>query len=98
MTTMKYMIAQAGPSTFNQPLDFDSSNVKNMMGMFFKASRFNQPLDFDTSSVTTMVNMFYSASSFNQPLDFNTSSVTNMEYMFWRASILITHWTLILPV
>ena len=45
-------------SAFNQPLDFDTSNVNDMSGMFGGATAFNQPLSFDTSNVTDMHDMF----------------------------------------
>ena len=57
-----------GATAFNQPLDFDTSSVTDMSGMFASAVVFNQPLDFDTSSVISMRAMFDGASAFNQPL------------------------------
>ncbi|KAL1495256.1 hypothetical protein AB1Y20_017117 [Prymnesium parvum] len=65
-------------SSFNQPLNWDTSSVTSMWWMFAGASSFNQPLNWDTSSVTDMDAMFAGASSFNQPLNWDTSSVTTM--------------------
>ena len=44
--------------SFNQHLNWDISNVTDMMGMFFNAESFNQQLDWDTSNVTNMTSMF----------------------------------------
>ncbi|KAL1495202.1 hypothetical protein AB1Y20_017067 [Prymnesium parvum] len=74
------MFARA--SSFNQPLNWDTSSVTNFRGMFNQASSFNQPLNWDTSSGRDMYWMFYNASSFNQPLNWNTNSVTDMGGMF----------------
>ena len=71
-----------GCKSFNQPLDFNTSNVINMGSMFDGCRNFNQSLDFDTSNVINMESMFEGCKSFNQPLDFDTSNVTNMESMF----------------
>ncbi|KAL1525994.1 hypothetical protein AB1Y20_020819 [Prymnesium parvum] len=76
----------SGASSFNQPLNWDTSSVTDMDYMFYEASSFNQPLNWDTSSVTGMWFMFYEASSFNQPLNWDTSSVRIMWSMFARAS------------
>jgi len=64
--------------SFNQPLDFNTGNVKDMAGMFYKTISFNQPLNFtDTSSVEVMLNMFNNALSFNQDISgWDVSAVT----------------------
>ena len=49
---------------FNQPLNFDTSNITCMENMFYCAESFNQPLNFDTSNVTNMKSMFYNARAF----------------------------------
>jgi surface protein len=72
--------------TFNWPLNFDTSQVISMAGMFQGASAFNQPLSFDTSRVTDMSDMFHGATSYDQPLSFDTSHVMNMAEMFAQAS------------
>ncbi len=70
---------------FNEPIDFDTSNVINMRDMFSFAEAFDQPVDFDTSNVTNMSCMFFETKSFNQSLNFNTSNVTDMSHMFYCA-------------
>ncbi len=72
-------------TSFNLPLEFDTSNVTDMSDMFYDAKYFNQPLNFDTSNVTNMSGMFLNAKYFNQPLNFDTSNVTNMSGMFLDA-------------
>ena len=47
------MFAQA--KSFNQSLNFTTSNVTNMEMMFSDAESFNQKLNFDTSNVTNIV-------------------------------------------
>ena len=71
---MTYMFL--GASSFNQASigDWDTSSVRYMDGMFYKASSFNQPIgNWNTSSVQDMGflfagGMFEGASSFNQDL------------------------------
>ena len=66
-----------GAAAFDQPLDWDTSKVTNMQGMFRGAAAFDgSPSDWDTSKVTTMFDMFRGATSFDQPLDWDTSKVT----------------------
>jgi len=80
---------------FDEPINFNTSQVNNMSGMFYGCENFNQPLDFNTSQVENMSGMFNKCRSFNQPLDFNTSQVTNMNYMFFRCESFnqnLTHW------
>ncbi len=72
----------SGTKQFNQPVDFNTSNVTDMSYMFWGADSFNQALNFDTSSVTNMAGMFWDAKSFNQSLSFDTSNVMNVSYMF----------------
>lgn len=43
---------------FNQPVPFDTSNVRNMLGIFDGCKEFNQPINFDTSKVTGRREMF----------------------------------------
>ena len=66
----------------------DTSNVTNMVGMFFKAKAFNQSIgNWDTSKVTDMSNMFSFAELFNQPIgNWDTSNVTDMRGMFLGAT------------
>ena len=67
-------------SSFNQPLNWDVSNIKDMEYMFCE-SVFNQPLNFNTKNVIYMSYMFCS-SNFNHPLNFNTEYTEYMDYMF----------------
>jgi surface protein len=81
---MSYLFA--GFETFNEPLHWNTRNVKTMRFMFHKAATFNQPISFDTRAVTDMFFMFSYASSFNQPLSFDTRNVTDMRHMFYGAT------------
>jgi len=67
---------------------FDTSNVKDMRGMFGQTRRLTS-LDlsnFDTSSVTDMRGMFSNAGLTSLDLSgFDTSNVTNMSWMFETA-------------
>lgn len=65
-------------------LNWDTSDVTNMNGMF-SYCYLNFKINFtNTRKVTDMSYMFNEAPNFNQPLpeSFNTSKVTNMSYMF----------------
>ena len=77
-----HLSAQGGAAT-DVP---DLSNVKNMRGMFARATKFNQNIgDWDTSSVVVMAGTFAYAATFNQDIgDWNTSKVTSMYGMFGR--------------
>lgn len=63
---------------------WDVSQVTNMSGLFFEASKFNQPIgSWNVGNVTDMSNMFSNASDFNQVISsWNVSKVTNMYNMF----------------
>ena len=69
-------------TSFNQPLNWNVSNVTDMRQMFGNCTSFNQPLNWNVSNVIYMSDMFYGCSSFNQPLNWNVSNVTNMGGMF----------------
>ena len=61
-----------GAKTFNQPLnDWDTQNVRCMIGMFEGATSFDQPLDqWDMRSIEVLEdveNMFRDATSYRQP-------------------------------
>ncbi len=83
VTDTSYMFC--GADSFNQPLNFNTSNVTDMSYMFAGAYDFDQALNFDTSNVTDISHMFRWADSFNQPLNFDTANVTDMSYMFFGA-------------
>ncbi|WP_299628310.1 BspA family leucine-rich repeat surface protein, partial [uncultured Tenacibaculum sp.] len=81
---------------FNQNIGFDpttgkgwnTGNVTNMQGMFYRASKFNGDISgWDTSKVKLMLWMFVGASKFNQDIGgWNVSNVTQMSSMFSNAS------------
>lgn len=68
--------------------NWNTSNIVNMMNMFFNASSFNQNIgSWNVSSVNSMQSMFNGASSFNQNIgSWNVSNVTNTLGMFASAS------------
>jgi len=77
-----------GARAFNKPIgQWNTSNVRDMNGMFDGAHVFNQPIgQWNTSRVRDMTRMFLGARAFNQPIGaWNTSSVTNMRQMFNEA-------------
>ena len=77
---MSDMFADA--TSFNQSLNWDTSNVTDMSDMFVGATSFNQSLNWDTSNVTGMSYMFMDAASFNQSLgNWNIRLVRSMEGM-----------------
>ena len=51
-------------SSFNQPLNFNTSKVTSMISMFSYARVFNQPLNFDISNVISMYEMFNETNAF----------------------------------
>lgn len=63
-------------------VNWNTSHVTSMEGMFFRVP-FNLPIgNWDTSNVRTMRKMF-ADSTFNQPIEkWNTSNVIDMSYMF----------------
>jgi len=68
--------------------DWDTSNVIDMNGMFYKSENFNQDISkWNTSNVLKMWGMFMEASSFNQDISkWDVSKVTDMGNMFNGAS------------
>lgn len=91
VTDMSNMFAGSfAKGTDTQKLDlssFNTSNVKNMGGMFYDCEKLPD-LDlskFDTSKVTNMISMFNDCSSLTNITfsnNFVTSIVDNMDYMF----------------
>lgn len=67
---------------------WQTANVTNMSGMFYKASAFNWPIgNWDTSNVRDMSYMFTGASVFNQPIgNWNTANVKDMSFMFYKST------------
>ncbi len=66
---------------------WDTSEVKNMYGIFDYCLSFNQDIgDWDVSSVTNMSCMFWSCLSFNQDIgEWDVSNVIDMSLMFFLA-------------
>ena len=64
--------------------NWDTSNVKNMFGMFAETKKFNQSLNnWNVSNVKNMSGMFYNAKYFNQPLNhWKTSNLYEKFEMF----------------
>ena len=86
-TTVTDLFAMfADAASFDQSLNWDTSNVTDMSDMFADAASFDQSLNWDTSNVTNMTAMFVGATSFNQSLNWDTSNVTGMSYMFMDAA------------
>jgi surface protein len=71
---------------FNGFINFNTSSVLRMAGMFRGCSNFNRPISWDTSRVMDMAFMFDGATNFNQNIRFlPTNSVTDMSFMFRNA-------------
>ena len=89
VTDMFYMFAGAISFTGKNSSinNWDTSNVTDMVGMFWVASAFNQDIgNWDTSKVTNMMGTFYLATSFNKDIgNWDTSSVISMGQMFRAA-------------
>ena len=67
---------------------WDTSNVKDMQGMFFGVDSFNEPIEsWNVENVKNMRFMFFNAKRFNQPLNaWSVAKVENMRGVFWGAS------------
>jgi len=91
VTDMHYMFAGAISFTGKNSSinNWDTSNVTDMLGMFWVASTFNQDIgNWDTSKVTNMMGTFYLATSFNKDIgNWDTSSVITMGQMFRAAKV-----------
>ena len=64
-----------------------TSNVTDMLNLFYNNTSFNQPIgNWDTSNVTNMDRMFFDTKYFNQDIsNWNVSNVTNMNGMFYES-------------
>jgi hypothetical protein len=76
---MSYMFIVA--SSFNQPLHWDTGNVKYELYVLRRKS-FNQTFTWDTSNVENMSSMFHGALSFNQTLYLDLIRVEDKDKMF----------------
>ncbi|HHP0319300.1 TPA: BspA family leucine-rich repeat surface protein [Campylobacter jejuni] len=84
ITDMSELFANSTRTDFSGIETWNTSNVKNMAGMFWGCENFNQDLSsWNTSKVKTMAYMFWGCKNFNQPLgDWDVSEVKTMAYMF----------------
>jgi len=82
--SMQYAFSGAGNLIITAGDNPDLSQVTDMYGMFFAASKFNTNIgDWNVSNVTDMGEMFAHAFRFNQNIgNWNVSNVTNMREMF----------------
>jgi len=85
VTTMGYMFDRCSITSLDLS-GFDTSNVKNMIGMFYYCTNLTDlnVSGFDTSNVASMKNMFQDCESLTS-LDlsgFDTTNVEDMSYMF----------------
>ena len=87
-TTLSYMFANSGIASGGNLDSWNTSQIVNMQGMFYKTQAFNQPLNkWNVSKVTNMNDMFHFAYKFNQDLDkWKTSSLSSIRTMFNYAS------------
>lgn len=81
---MRWLFCDSKRKDFSGIESWDTSNVKNMVGMFRNAIYFNADISgWDTSKVWNMDYMFSFAKRFNQPIGkWDTSGATMMEGMF----------------
>ncbi|MDX2190292.1 MAG: BspA family leucine-rich repeat surface protein [Bacteroidota bacterium] len=85
VTSMNFMLG--GCTVLNSPANINSwntSNVKNMSGLFYLSPAFNQNISsWNIANVTNTGGMFYGADSFIQDIrGWNTSNVKDMNNMF----------------
>jgi surface protein len=73
--------------SFNETLNFDTSNVTDMSHMFADASEFNRVLNFDFSSVTTVECMFEYAMSYTQPHTFTLPPAANTDRLYGNTAV-----------
>lgn len=67
---------------------WDTSNVENMQGLFYRADNFNGDItQWNTSNAKKMDRMFRQTGKFNQDIGgWNTSNVNDMSWMFYIAN------------
>ena len=81
LTSMRLMFAQN--KVFNSPLNFDTSKVVNMGGVFLNAISFNQSLaDWNTQKVTDMRSLFFNATAFEETLCWELNNNLLVDDMF----------------
>ena len=86
ITDMSELFKDSKRTDFSGIETWDTSNVTDMSGMFYRCEKFNQNISaWDVSSVKNMRSMFYACENFNQPIgDWDVGKVTNMNFMFFR--------------
>ena len=67
---------------------WDTSEITNMLGLFYNRANFNGDISrWDVSNVTNMISMLNGATSFNCDLSqWDVSNVTNMRFMLYGAT------------
>lgn len=73
-----------GNRTFNQPLVWDTKNIKSAVYAFESTEYFNQPLHWNMSKLENASYMFNRAHSFNQSLNWDTNCIQYTIYTFSR--------------
>ena len=71
-----------GPTVFQQTLNIDTSNVKDMRNVFKHTSYSKDIAHWDFSSVTSMESMFLGTSNWNHPVNWSVPEVTSLGNMF----------------
>ena len=87
ITDMSYLFHGSKRKDFSGIEEWDTSNVKNMEGMFLFVAVFDRPIGvWDVSNVENMKDMFKGAEIFNQPIEtWDVSNVKEMKGMFLDA-------------
>ena len=87
ITDMSYLFYESKRKDFSGIEEWDTSNVKNMEGMFLLVAVFDRPIGvWDVSNVENMKDMFKGAEIFNQPIEtWDVSNVEEMKGMFLDA-------------
>lgn len=88
ITDLSELFAGSSRQDFTGISKWDTSNVRNMSGMFFNMENFNEDISsWNVEQVEDMSYMFEGAVNFNQDIsDWNTSKVINMRGMFYEAA------------
>ena len=69
ITKMDFLFAFTKRTDFSGIETWNTSNVTDMSGMFYKCSKFNQPIgDWNVANVLFMTEMFFRCKEFNQDI------------------------------
>lgn len=88
VTDMSFAFANNANFTGNTYMNsWNTTNVKNMQGMFKSSPKFNSPIgNWNTINVTNMSEMFFQASAFNQDItNWDLDNVTTVRDMFFAS-------------